>query len=359
MNRLPHLFFLLTGTALLADPSPAPQSTADAATAEAVPILQAGYVDFKTLHYQPGDTLKDLVARSDGGIQLLAQSEETPARPILSALLPGNIVYWRLASFTPEKSWNDLAAQLDQWTGQDAQGIILDLRNNVAPDDLDGAAQVDAFFARDHDSPFVIESSSVPFAPGLSFHPARSFPRPMVVLIDHDSKGAAEALAASLQRQGALLIGQPTPGKVAWFVQKTLSTGQVLRYLGAFVYLPDRTELWNHPVTPDITLTVHDDTEKAAMALIDQGGVMEVIGEADGRHRMSEAALVQGENPEEDAYLATLEKNSPAGRLKVPVIRDTALISALDSLKAIEVSLRPPLPPPQPAPAVQPATSNP
>jgi hypothetical protein len=299
------------------------------------------------------------VARSDGGIQLLAQTEKTPAKPILSALLPGNIVYWRLASFTPEKTWNDLAAQLDQWTGQGAQGIILDLRNNVAPDDLDGAAQIAAFFARDRASPFVIQGSALGIVPVISFHPARPFPRPMVVLIDHDTRGAAEALAALLQRQGALLMGQSAPGKVARFAQKTLSTGQVLRYLEASVLLPDGTDLWNHPVTPDITLPVHDETEKAALTLIDQGGVMDVIGEADERHRMSEAALVRGEDPEEDAYLATLEKNSPAGRLKLPVTRDTVLISALDSLKAIEVSLRPALPPTQPTPSVQPAAPNP
>ncbi len=39
--------------------------------AEALPHLQAGYVDFAALHYKEGDKLSDLAARSDGRISLI------------------------------------------------------------------------------------------------------------------------------------------------------------------------------------------------------------------------------------------------------------------------------------------------
>jgi hypothetical protein len=182
-----------------------------------------------------------------------------------------------------------------------------------------------------------------------------------MVLVNDKSLGAAEALAACLKTDGALVVGRATAGKAAVFEEQKLSSGQVLRYMTGPVDLPPGSPLWGCPVSPDIGLTVHDETEKAALALIDQNAVAEVIGEADERHRMSEAALVRGENPEEDAYLATLEKNSPAGRLTLPAIHDTVLITALDSLKAIEVSLRPALPATQTQadPSTQPVSANP
>ena len=89
---------------------------------------------------------------------------------------------------------------------------------------------------------------------------------------------------------------------------------------------------------PDISLPVNDRTEKGALILIAHHDVLDVIGESPDRHLMSEAALIQGEDPEWDSYLASLEKKPVL--LSLPVIHDEALISALDSLKAIQVSQR-------------------
>jgi hypothetical protein len=193
-------------------------------------------------------------------------------------------------------------------------------------------------------------------APGLAEHPPGL---PILVLVNDKTIGAAEALAACLKADGALVVGRATEGKAAVFEEEKLSSGQVLRYMAAPVDLPSGSPSWGRPVSPDIGLTVHDETERAALVLIDQDAILDVIGEADERHRMSEAALVRDEDPEWDAYLATLEKNSGAGRLKLPSIRDTVLISALDSIKAIEVSLRPALPATQAEASIQPGRPSP
>jgi len=139
------LFLLCTGMALRADPTVAAPTPATDPLAEALLILQSGYADFPALHYQNGDHLGDLIARSNGKIRL-DPPETAEFIPIITAALPGGIIYWRLASFTPEKDWASLAADLKGMIdSQHALGAILDLRSNIAPDDYAGAAQVLSF----------------------------------------------------------------------------------------------------------------------------------------------------------------------------------------------------------------------
>jgi len=413
--------FLLTGTALLAEPVAPPQysnetvsvtplaktpeipvdaaplppnptapTLTDAMQANALSRIKWEYLDYATLNVKAGEGLMDLVGRSNGGLQFQRGTPDTltdsdTVSGILTASLPGNCLYIRLSNFTPKAGSRDFDADLGQALAHQPAGVILDLRYNrcVADRDFDMAAGLAGLFdkgpllfsARGYE-PFWNSWYDWTVAPNSDvlmtfYHSGQARPAydkagksqplilPVVVLVNHQTSGAGEVLAATLQRSGALVLGQPTAGCAGVFKPIFLSDTLLLNALTAKVYLPDGTPLWGHPVIPDIGLTAHNDTEKAVLALIGQGGVMDVIGEADERHRMSEAALVQGEDPEEDAYLATLEKNSPAGRLKVPVTRDTVLISALDSLKAIEVSLRPALPPIQPPPPVQQTSSNP
>jgi len=314
---------LVTGPALRAEPTSvvAPPASPDP-LAEALPILQAKYPDFAALNYKQGDHLCDLIARSEGKITL-CNPEATPL-PIFAATLPDGILYWRLATFglPTGKSWPDFAAQLHPANGN-VQGIILDLRSDSTPDDYEGAKQVLKFFDTNSDH------------------------APIVVLTNDRTAGAAEALAGYLQADGAILVGRPTAGKVAVFQEDKLSTGQLLRYVvpstsgddpaGAFRF---RTEApaWGHPVAPDIALKVNDRTEKAALVLIRDNHISDVIEESAERHRLSEASLVKGQDPELDDYLASLEKGPVL--LSLPVIHDVVLISALDSLRAIRLSER-------------------
>jgi hypothetical protein len=353
--KLTFSLLFLTGTALMAGPAPAiapvPADTATATfdkpadvLAEALPILQAKYSGFADLHLKTGDQLNDLVARSDGGIRLLDQLGKP--MPIISMLLPDNIGYWRLASFTPEKSWDDLGAQLGQWNTPDFQGIVLDLRSSVATDDFSdyvGAMQVAAFFARDATIPFSMNGSTT--TPVISFHPAHPFHGPMVVLINHQTSSAAEALAGYLKSQGALIIGQPTGARGGVYDEKVLSTGQVLLYQVMTVSLADGTQLGNHPVTPDIEVAADPSSEKGALILIKDKQVLDVIGESPERHLMNEAALIKGTDPEWDTYLASLKKKPFL--LSLPVVHDDVLVTALDSLKAIRVTQKKPEPPVQ------------
>jgi hypothetical protein len=323
------LCLVLTGALLRAEPSTVapPSATADP-LAEVLPILQAKYADFPALNYKPGDKLEDLITRSGGGISLEPAPLALSPTPILNATLPDNVIYWRLASFAlPQgKTWADLATQLRQ-ASSTATGIILDLRSNSTPDDYQGAKQTLGFF-------MPVEKTAAPLTEA-----------PVVVLTDSRTAGAAEALAGYLQADGALVMGQATAGKVGVFGEQKLSSGEILRYVVPTTPVDDpalafkfRAEVptWGHPVLPDISIATDERAEKSALTLIRDNHVMDVIQESAARHRMSEASLVQGQDPEWDDYLSSLEQKPVL--LSLPVIHDVVLISALDSLKAIRFS---------------------
>jgi hypothetical protein len=317
----------------------APSPVAADPAVEALPILQASYADFSVLKYQPGDKLDDLIARSDGGLSLVSPAHSAPT-PIITAILPGGVTYWRLASFTPKTSWAELAAQWKASASNDSSGVIVDLRSNEAPQDMRGAAQVMGFFAP-ADTTFARylppeNDGTKASPPDVPFKP--SFRGPLVVLVDQHTSGAAEALAARLQTDGALTIGTPTAGKAAVFGESTLASGQILRFVADHLHAPDGSDLWHHPLNPDITIALTDHNEKAALTLIRDNQIQDVIQESAQRHRLSEASLVQGQDPEYDDYLSSLEKHPVL--LSLPVIHDTVLITALDSLKAIQLSQR-------------------
>jgi len=268
--------------------------------------------------------------------------------PILTAYLPGDVIYCRFASFQPATDWKDFAAQLNQWLGQGAQGVVLDLRSNAAPDDFAGAAQVAGFFIpagtplftvkdpQQHSHDYASLALSSPPNPALAT-------TPLAILVDDQTSGAAEALAAELKAGGAFVLGDSTMGRGAVFTDGKSSPGQEPRYMSGQVVLADGTDLWNHPINPDIELAIDDKKEKAVLALIGQNKVLDVIREAAQRHRMSEAALVKGEDPEIDSYMVPHDKDKKGpGPLDD---QDIVLVNAIDSLRAIRLSERPPVAP--------------
>ena len=326
---------LLAGPVLWADsPSVIPPPAVDP-LAEALPILQGNYPDFGSLHYQKGDRLTDLVARSNGKIDLVPPPI-TPPVPIITAALPNGIVYWRLGSFTPRKNWDDLASDLrgmiDYWH---VVGAILDLRSNATPNDYAGAAHVAALFVPGDDSLWKYvpqKGNGVLQIPGGI--PDRTFEGPLIVLTDAHTSGAAEMLAASLKNDGAVIIGSSTAGTASYFEDVPLSSGHVLR----FAVAPTDVAHIGRPITPDIAVPMDDHSEKAALTLIRDNHILDVIEESTERHRLNEATLVKGQDPELDAYLVSLERKPVL--LSLPAVHDPVLISAIDSLRAIRLSER-------------------
>lgn len=351
-SRLPPGPWLAVGALSLAAAlggAPA-RATSTAPVDEAVAILQRRYVEFDKLDPRPAK-IPDLIAQSHGGIRLLGHDQPAAggaARKgaMFAALLRDNAIFWRLGGFTPEAGWPALSRQLADWAGKGAEGIVLDLRGNVSPNDYEGAARVAGFFlargtvlfqAREADgAPRVYPSPSAGVLPRL----------PLLVLVNRETAGAPEALAAVLHGAGALVIGQPTAGTAAIYGEDQLSSGEVIQYAADPILLPDGAPLWRHPIEPDLAVAAGGTQETEALQAIDRHDVDAVIREAAPRHRLSEAALMEGDNPEWDAFLAAHEAAGPKAAETKPPAQDAALMAALDSLKAIAaVQPRPAAPP--------------
>jgi Peptidase family S41 len=301
---------------------------------EVLPILQARYPNFAGLDYKPGDSLDLLLHRSQGEISIVPdQSVPSATSPILITSLPDGMIYCRFASFHPAP---DFGSQLGAEINSGAQGIIIDLRSTSTPDDFAGAAQVANFFLPLGTRLFSIkdaQQTSRAFVCTNPVTPIHLGTLPITVLINNRTSGAAEALATCLKSNGALTIGRGTAGNGALFESHPLSSGLVLHYVAGDVTMADGTSLWRHSISPDIGLLVDPAKEEAVLGLITQGKILDVIRESTGSHRLSEAALVQGQDPAVDAYLIPADKHATAPQ-------DSSLVTALDSLKAIRLSQR-------------------
>jgi hypothetical protein len=275
------LALLLALSAAHLQAAPAPLK---ATKPEVIALVQANYAEY------------DKAAGKTDSLNVVTAS--AVEERMFSTLLPNHVVYWRAGSFTPATSWDEVTAQAGN---AQPTGLVLDLRSNTTPDDFEGALRVASFLSQGQTGPLFHNAAYVTTTeetqPRLQSAPT------VIVLTDRNTRGAAEVLAATLQARGALVMGQATSGKT--------------------------------PLVPDVTTPVPNKEEATALALIDRQQVSAVITEDANRHRMCEAALVRGQDPEQDTFIAAHEAAAPAPQ--APVTRDLALVEALDSLKAIRV----------------------
>lgn len=174
---------------------------------------------------------------------------------------------------------------------------------------------------------------------------------PVAVLVNRETRGAAEALAAVLREAGVgLILGDATAGSAMISREFVLKTGQRLRIGTAPVKLGDGTPLSGEGVKPDIEVVVNADDERAYMQdayartartnLLagtgsPTGGSLEGTNRPTRRPRTTEADLVRarrnGTSLDEDSQF--VRDAEPAK----PIIRDPALARAVDLLKGLAV----------------------
>jgi hypothetical protein len=167
---------------------------------------------------------------------------------------------------------------------------------------------------------------------------------PVVVLVNHETSGAAEALAAMVRQAGAgLILGSRTAGSAMMMQDFPLKNGEHLQIGVAPVKLGDGTTLSEQGVKPDIDVAVAEEAERAyyadAFLVVSNksagiGATNQPSGTNQTRVRFNEAELVRehraGEAPEEQTA-----KRPPEPQ--VPVVSDPALARALDLLKGLAV----------------------
>jgi carboxyl-terminal processing protease len=120
------------------------------------------------------------------------------------------------------------------------------------------------------------------------------------VLIDGETSGPAEAMAAALKAHGqALLIGQPSAGRAVEYSDFPLSSGKILRIAVGEVIGPNGQSLFPGGVKPDLPVELLSAQKHQIFALSMQRGLTTFVFEPERPH-FNEAALIAGTNPELD-----------------------------------------------------------
>jgi hypothetical protein len=286
--------------------------------------------------------LEGLLQSFRGKVRLI-ESGEPPARPNISqsSVFDEGIAYLRVAQVA-----GGLAAEVTAQcqalnTTNKLKGLVLDLRFTEGDDYAAATATADLFVAEARDlldwGNGVVKSSSKTNA--LNW--------PVVVLVNGETSGAPEALAAVLRETGAgLILGNTTRGAAMTATEFPLANGQRIRIAAAPVKLANKSVMAGG-VTPDIqvSVTVADEqvflsdpyavlNKTATLTNLTTTGTNRVLR----RVRTTEADLVrarrEGLNPDGD-FVPQREVEP-----EKPVIRDPALARAVDLLKGLAVVRR-------------------
>ncbi len=222
-------------------------------------------------------------------------------------------------------------------------GAVLDLRF-AGGDDYAAAADVADLFLK-KEAPLLDWGNGVVRSKGK----AEALVAPVAVLVNGQTAGAAEALAAVLRDAGAaLLLGTRTAGQAMVAKEYPLSDGQRLRIAVAPVRVGDGSALTADGVKPDISVEVNPQEERAyygdpfkefPRTNLLAGTTIATTGPGAGtnrarRARFNEAELVR-EHKEGSNF--DLDLPAPEGEAGKPSVRDPALARALDVLKGLAV----------------------
>jgi len=227
------------------------------------------------------------------------------------------------------------------------KGVVLDLRFADGHDYAAAANVADRFLAGEQPLLDWEEGSA------RSTAKADAINLPVVVLVNEQTAGAAETLAAVLREtDAAVLIGSRTAGQAQVFKEFDLSNGQRLRIATGQVRVGNGKTLPATGIAPDIEVALRGDDEKAyyadAFKVLTRSAAQlratNNFAEAastnrSSRRRLNEAELVrmqrEGSNlDDEDSAVRALKPDADSPD---PVVRDPALARALDLLKGIAI----------------------
>lgn len=228
------------------------------------------------------------------------------------------------------------------------KGLVIDLRFAEGMNYAEAGAVVDLFANGDRVL-FGFGNTTV-----RSTEKKEAFGLPLMVLVNGETKGAAEALAGALrQATSSMILGSPTAGRAFVYQEYALSQGSKLLLADAPVIFSDGTSIPTTGLKPDITVEVRPEDElaylgdpykataKTPLALLSagDGSISTKTGTTNRtvRHRINEADLVrmqkEGGGGETDEFISGVG-SVPQRRL---VVQDPVLARALDLLKGLEV----------------------
>jgi hypothetical protein len=213
-------------------------------------------------------------------------------------------------------------------------GVILDLRYAGGQDYAAAAEAADQFTSIEQP---LLSWESITARSTQMF----SIDLPVIVLINRQTSGAAEALAAVLREAaGGVIIGEPSAGLAYVFKEMVLSDGRRLRIASGSVQAGKGATLSGAGLVPDIRIAVDPEQEKVHFE--DPYKASPRLGEAKGtdqglnrtRRRINESDLIRMQREGIDF------EQQPSKSEAAPLINDPALSRALDILKGLAFAQR-------------------
>jgi len=259
------------------------------------------------------------------------------------AVIDASVIYLRV--HTVAVGLTDAVATLCEALAVTNQikGVVLDLRFASGDDYAAAATAVNLFVSDDREL--------LDWGSGMIKSTAKTnaIAGPVVVLVNNETTGAPEAVAALLRETGAgLLLGASTRGAAMTAREFPLANGQILRIATTPVKLGGGKLIPPSGVVPDIQVAVTAADESIYFndpyAVINKFAALtnrlgSVTNQVPRRTRTTEADLVRArrEGTSLDGELPPLRDAEP----EPPVIRDPVLARAVDLLKGLAVVRRP------------------
>jgi hypothetical protein len=254
------------------------------------------------------------------------EKADPPSSPFLAEVLDGRAGYVRLGDLQTEHVV-ELDAALQDFAVRKVQGVVLDLRATPASQNFTLAAEVAERFCPPGRALFSLEGSAAGARSFTGQGPQR-FGGVLIVLIDENTSGAVEALAAALRWHArALLVGTRSSGRAVELESFELGGGHHLELAVAEVNI-DGQRIYPHGVRPDLEIAQDPRDREAVLAGALERGAAVFLYERE-RAQMNEAALLAGSAPE-------LESEETG-----PVLIDRPLQRAVDLVTAIRLFGRP------------------
>lgn len=286
--------------------------------------------------------VEGLISRLGSKVALDASGASNPGQPALAStvVFDGAFGYLRVARVGGGLAKEAGEALRLLGTTNKLQGLVLDLRFAGGLDYAVAGAVADKFFAS--------EQLLLDWGQGTarSTEKANAIKMPVAILVNHQTAGAAEALAAVLRgAEAGLLIGTNTAGQASIMKEFVLKNGQRLSIAVAPVKLGNGDTVPPAGLKADIQVEVSLEDEKQyyadAYKVLPKspvGGVANLsVTNKPPSHRLNEAELVRLARERLDPDDETgLQKVKSAGAEK-PVIADPVLARALDLLKGLAV----------------------
>ncbi len=191
----------------------------------------------------------------DKPLEIIVKRDVIRVKSVRSRVLEPGYGYIRISSFQSKTTRNVIAAveKLLDETGQNLQGLVLDLRNNPGGV-LTGAVGVSDIFLEDgelivftkgrvEDAELNYSASTNDSVNGI----------PMIVLINEGSASASEIVAGALQdHKRAVIMGQKSFGKGSVQTILPLKEDAALKLTTARYYTPSGKSIQGKGIDPDI-----------------------------------------------------------------------------------------------------------